>query len=124
MKNDLSERTKDFAIRIIRLCQVLDEKPGINRTLGKQLLRSGTSIGANVAEGAGAQSEADFLTKYSIAVKEAHETDYWLDLLIKAEIINEEMLTGLKQECSELIAILTTICKKMKRKRESVKYKE
>ena len=60
---------------------MLDEKPGINRVLNNQLLRSGTSVGANVAEGAGAQSEADFLTKYSIAVKEARETQYWLDFI-------------------------------------------
>jgi four helix bundle protein len=99
-------------------CQVLDEKPGINRTLGNQLLRAGTSIGANVAEGQGSQSEADFLTKYSIAVKEARETDYWLDLIIKAELLPQKKLTDIKQECSELIAILTTICKKLKDKRK------
>jgi len=79
-KKDLPERTKKFALRIIRLCQALDDNPGVGRTISNQLLRSGTSIGANVAEGAGAQSEADFLTKYSIALKEAHETLYWIDL--------------------------------------------
>jgi four helix bundle protein len=118
MTNDLPDRTKDFALRIIRLCQVLDEKPGVNRTLGNQLLRSGTSVGANVAEGAGAQSEADFLTKYSIAVKEARETQYWLDLITKAELVPESQLADLKQESSELVAILTTICKKLKEKRK------
>ncbi len=118
MKKDLPERTKEFALRIIRLCQVLDEKPGVNRTLGNQLLRSGTSVGANVAEGVGAQSEADFLTKYSIAVKEARETQYWLDLITKAEIVPESLLSDLKQESSELVAILTTICKKLKEKRK------
>ena len=118
MKRDLPDRTKGFALRVIRLCQVLDEKPGINRTLAKQLLRSGTSIGANVAEGEGSQSEADFLTKYSIAVKEARETEYWLDLIIKAELMPVNKLSELKQECSELIAILTTICKKLKEKKK------
>jgi four helix bundle protein len=117
MKSDLPDRTKDFALRIVRLCQVLDEKPGVNRTLGNQLLRSGTSVGANVAEGGGAQSEADFLTKYSIAVKEARETQYWLDLITKAELVPENQLTDLKQESSELVAILTAICKKLKEKK-------
>ncbi len=118
MKRDLPERTKEFALRVIRLCLALDEKPGVNRTLGNQLLRSGTSVGANVAEGGGAQSEADFLTKYSIAVKEARETQYWLDLIAKAELVPEHQLADLKQESSELVAILTTICKKLKEKRK------
>lgn len=116
-KSDLPERTKGFALRIIKLCQVLDDKPGVGWTIAKQLLRSGTSIGANVAEGAGAQSEADFLTKYSISLKEAHETLYWLDLLDKAELLPASRLTDLKQENNELVAILTTICKKLKQKR-------
>ena len=118
MKKDLPDRTKDFALRIIRVCQVLDEKPGINRTLSNQLLRAGTTVGANVAEGEGAQSEADFLTKYSIAVKEARETQYWLELITKAELVPENQLVDIKQESSELVAILTTICKKLKEKRK------
>ena len=63
------------------LCRFLAEKPGVSRTLGNQLLRSGTSIGANVEEGQPAQSEADFVSKYSITCKEARETHYWLRLL-------------------------------------------
>jgi four helix bundle protein len=118
VKKDLGDRTKKFALRVVKLCQVLDEKPGINRVLSNQLLRSGTSVGANVAEGAGAQSEADFLTKYSIAVKEARETQYWLDLLEMAYIVSENQIAELKQECSELVAILTTICIKLKDKRK------
>lgn len=74
MKSDLGDRTKEFALRVIKPCQILDKNQGIGRTLSKQIVRSGTSIGANVTEGAGAQSEADFLTKYSIALKETHET--------------------------------------------------
>jgi four helix bundle protein len=118
MKRDLPDRSKKFALRIVKLCQVLDQKPGINKTLGRQLLRSGTSIGANIAEGEGAQSEADFLTKYSIAVKEAHESLYWLELIEEAELIESARLDGLKQECNELTAILTTICRKLKEKRK------
>ncbi len=112
----LSDRTKEFAIRIIKLCQVIDSKPGIGKLLCKQLLRSGTSIGANIAESEGAQSDADYLTKCSIAVKEARETQYWLDLLIQSEIINENRPKDIKQESDEIVAILTTICKKMKDK--------
>ena len=73
---NLPERTKDFAVSIVSFCQILDDRGGVNRTMGWQLLRCGTSIGANVAEGQGSQSKADFLTKYSIALKEAHETKY------------------------------------------------
>jgi len=115
--SDLPDRTKLFALRIIKLCQYLDKQGGVAKTISNQLLRSGTSIGANVAEGEGAQSEADFLTKYSIALKEAKETQYWLDLLDLSGISEDSELKDLKQECSELVAILMTICKKLKNKR-------
>ncbi len=95
MKVDLPERTKFFALRIIKLCQYLNNESWITRTLGNQLLKAGTSIGANVAEGEGYQSQADFLTKYSIAVKEAHETKYWLDLIIMAELVEETNIKDL-----------------------------
>jgi len=123
MKGDLPERTKKFALRIVKLCQVINKIPGIGWNLGNQLFRSGTSIGANVAEGAGAQSEADFLTKYSIALKEAHETLYWIDLIEQANLLQNNRLIDIRQECNKLVAILTTICKKLKekRKKESVK---
>lgn len=85
MKSDIPERTKDFALRVVKVCQILHEIGGVGRTLSNQLLRSETSIGANVSEGKGAQSEADFLSKYSIAGKEAHETLYWLELISRAE---------------------------------------
>lgn len=81
MKKDLADRTFKFAVRIVRLSMWMDEKPGASRTLSNQLLRSGTSIGANVEEGLAAQSEADFISKYSISCKEARETHYWLRLL-------------------------------------------
>jgi four helix bundle protein len=114
MKSDLPERTFVFATRVIRLCLVLDEKPGVSRTLGNQLLRSGTSIGANVEEGQAAQSKADFVAKYSIACKEARETLYWLRLLAATEILPSARLKELEQECHELIAILTAITKKVR----------
>lgn len=116
---DLCERTFQFALRIVNLCQELQKKPGVGRTLANQLLRSGTSIGANVEEGQAAQSEADFASKYSIARKEARETHYWLRLLSEARIVSPDNLVDLMNECSELIAILTSIVKKVQTKKRS-----
>lgn len=118
-RRDLPERTFQFALRIVKLCQFLDEKPGVNRVLAKQLLRSGTSVGANVEEGQAAQTEPDFLTKYSIACKEARETYYWLRLLSAAEVLPQERLRELRQECNELVAILTATVKKLKDRRHA-----
>jgi four helix bundle protein len=98
----------------VRLCQSLDERPGVARTIGRQWLRSGTSIGANVEEGQAGQSRADFTSKYSIACKEARETHYWLRLLASNEIVPEADVQDLLGECNQLIAILTTIIKNTK----------
>lgn len=112
---DITQRTFQFAVRVVRLCQVLDERPGVARVLGKQLLRSGTSIGANVEEGQGGQSRADFASKLAIACKEARETHYWLRLLIASGVMPEKRITSLLRECDEIVSILTTIAKKAKR---------
>ncbi len=72
----ITDRTFEFAVPIVNLCKVLDEKPGIGRTLAKQLIRSGTLIGANVEESQAAQSTADFISKLEISLKEARETRY------------------------------------------------
>jgi four helix bundle protein len=77
-------------------------------------LRSGTSIGANLAEGQGAQSDPDFLTKLSISLKETYETQYWLELIMLANVIPPNRLNDLKAECDELAAIFTSIVKKLK----------
>ena len=119
MKSDLPDRTFKFAQRIVKLCQHLDSSPGISRSLANQLLRSGTSIGANVEEGQGSQSEADFVSKYSIACKEARETHYWLRLIAATEMLDSKNLDPLTQECDEIIAILTTIIKRLKTKLQS-----
>jgi four helix bundle protein len=113
-KHDLPERTFEFARRVVKLCQLLDQTPGVSRTLANQLLRSGTSIGANVEEGQAGQSRADFLSKLSIACKEARETHYWLRLLATTEIVREAHVSELLDEADQLIAILTTIIKKTK----------
>ena len=114
VKSDIPARTFEFARRVVVLCPVLDASPGVSRTLAGQLLHSGTSIGANVKEAQASQSEADFISKYSIACKEARETHYWLRLLVATEILPEIRLNDLEAECSELIAILSAIIKKMR----------
>ncbi|NJO94450.1 MAG: four helix bundle protein [Hydrococcus sp. RM1_1_31] len=89
---DIRERTFNFAIRIGKLCQILDEKPGVGRTLGQQLLCSGTFIGANLEEAQAGQSKADFIHKNAIILKEARETLYWLRLVAATNIISAEKL--------------------------------
>jgi four helix bundle protein len=108
---DIRKRTFRFGLRVVQLCQILDERPGVGRTLGKQLLRSGTSVGANIHEAQAGQSKLDFISKNAIALKEAHETAYWLDLICEAGIVQPNQLNALRAECNELIAILTTIVK-------------
>lgn len=100
-----------FSVRVVKLCQVLDERTGVGRTLSRQLLRSGTSIGANVEEAQADQSHADFLAKYSIALKEARETYYWLRLVAECKLVPATRLGEITQECNELVGILTTIVK-------------
>lgn len=106
---DILQRTFEFAVRVVRLCQHLDEQGYSGRTLGKQLLRSGTSIGANVEEAQAGQSRADFIHKYSLALKEARETHYWLRLLIAAAVLPESRIAPLVAEADELRRILGAI---------------
>lgn len=110
----IKDRTFQFAVRIVKLCQHLEKSGGIARTLSNQLLRSGTSIGANVEEGQAGQSKADFISKNYIALKEARETLYWLKLLAATEIIPESRLTPIAQEAEEITRILGAIIVKAK----------
>lgn len=106
-------KSKDFALRIIKFYQFLTSTQNPNREyiLSKQVLRSGTSIGANLREARRAQSTADFLSKAYIALKEADETSYWLELLLGGEYITEDMFTSIHNDCEEIIKLLTTIIK-------------
>jgi four helix bundle protein len=106
---DIRERTFDFSLRIIRLCQQLEEQAGVARTLSWQLLRSGTSIGANVEEAQAGQSKLDFISKNAIALKEARETVYWLRLLTGSKIVPLERLSELQNEADELARIIGAI---------------
>ncbi len=116
---EIKERTFQFSIRIVRLCQTLDASPGVARTLANQLLRSGTSIGANVEEAHGGQSKADFIAKMYIACKEARETHYWLRLLIATDLVAAPKLGELVDESNQLVAILTSIVKNARKKRSN-----
>lgn len=114
MKTDLPDRTFEFAWRIVKLCQLLEEQRGVSQTLGRQLIRSGTSIGANIEEGHASHSRKDFALKCNIACREARETLYWLRLIAESDIVPADRLKPLMEECNELIAILTTIVKKVR----------
>ncbi|MEK6525626.1 MAG: four helix bundle protein [Nitrospirota bacterium] len=111
---DIMERTYAFALSIVRLCQQLDKKPGVNRILALQLLRSGTSIGANVEEAQAGQSKADFSSKISIALKEARETRYWLRLIGDSGMVDLGTLGPLRKEADELSKILGAIASRSK----------
>ena len=104
------EKSYAFAVRVVKLCRqlIVTQKEFV---LSKQLLRSGTSIGANVREGEDGQSRADFLHKFSIALKEANETSYWLDLLHDTGFINDEEYESIQTDCMELKKLLTSIVK-------------
>ena len=114
MKNeekDLAERTKKFARRIIRLFVALPREP-VAQVLGKQALRSGTSVGANYREADRARSKAEFVSKIGDCLKEADETLYWLELLSDEKIVATSRLAPLIQEANELVSILVTISKR------------
>ena len=110
MSNAIAEKSFDFAVSIYSLAKKLRQAHS-EFDLSKQLLRSGTSIGANVAEGERAQSKADFISKMAIALKEANETDFWLRLLHKVGLIDESDFIGYRKDNNELIALLTSITK-------------
>jgi four helix bundle protein len=110
---DLRTRTSEFALRIIRLYVSLP-KTTESQVIGKQVLRSGTSIGAHYREGYRAKSDADIVHKFETALQELDETDYWLDLLIKANIVPAQKVEPLIRETNELLAIFVTIVTKIK----------
>ncbi len=112
---DLRTRTADFALRIVKLYVSLP-KTTEAQVLGKQVLRSGTSIGAHYREGHRAKSDADIINKFENALQELDETDYWLELLVKASIIPAQKANPLHKETDELLAIFTTIVTKIKKR--------
>ena len=110
MKSTIESKSFLFAVRIAKLCRYLQEQKK-EYILSKQLLRSGTSIGANVAESQQAQSRPDFVSKLNIALKEAVETNYWLRLLYASEYLTESEFSSVIEDCRELEKMLTSIVK-------------
>lgn len=111
-ENIVAVKSFAFALRIIKAYKYLAQQN--EYVLSKQLLRSGTSIGANCREAKNAQSRSDFINKLSIALKEADETAYWLELLHEGGIIEEQSYTSIYNDCTELIKLLTSIIKTTK----------
>ena len=114
-KNELQERFKQFALRIIRLCQALP-KDKTTDVIGGQLLRAGTSSGANYRAACRAKSTADFIYKLGIVEEELDESLYWMELLIEAEIVTENLLNNLMNEGNELLSIIISSIKTAKDK--------
>ena len=107
---DLKARTKEFALRILRLYRALPAN-GEARILGKQVLRSGTSVGANYRAACRARSKAEFIAKLGIVLEEADETIFWLELLLEGGIVKREKLSDLLKEAHELMSIfVTSLC--------------
>ncbi len=112
---DLKRRTMAFAVRIVKLYGALP-KTTAAQVIGKQLLRSGTSVGAHYREGMRARSTAEFVSKIEGGLQELEETDYWVELLVEAEIVHPNRLADLRKEINELTAILVTCAKNAKQK--------
>lgn len=112
-KNIIKEKSFAFAIDIVNLYKVLSEKKEF--VLSRQVLRSATSIGANVRESEHAQSKADFIHKLSISLKEANETEYWLDLLYETKYLSDVEFQNIKPKIIELLRLLTSIIKTSKK---------
>ena len=112
-KNIIKEKSFAFALRIMKLNRFLSEEKR-EFVLSKQLLRSGTAVGALVRESEQAESKADFIHKMAIALKEANETDYWIELLFQSKIINQKEYESIKPDAVELIKLLTSIIKTSK----------
>jgi four helix bundle protein len=115
MDKNLRERTKQFALRVIRLYSALPQK-GATLVLGTQILKSGTSVGAHYREAQRAKSNADFISKIEGALQELDETTYWLELLGDSGIVKRVRLNSLHEEANELISIFVTIVKRVKSK--------
>jgi four helix bundle protein len=113
---DLGDRTKKFALRVIRLFASLPRAKEEARVMGRQLLRSGTSVGAHYREARRARSNAEFISKMKGALQELDESVYWMELLVDAGLVRAQKLAPLMDEASELIAIFVTSVRTAKRR--------
>jgi four helix bundle protein len=121
MRQDLRKRTKEFALRVIRLYSSLPYSSIVAQVIGKQVLRSGTSVGAHYREAFRSRSDAEFVSKIQGGLQELEETVYWFELLIESNLIAETKLQNLLQEASELTAIFISSVNKIKQKQEKRK---
>ena len=112
-EKDLKIRTKAFALRIVRMFSQLP-KTAEAQVMGKQVLRSGTSVGANCREANRSRSDAEFIAKIGDCLKELDETEYWLELLVESKIVSSQRMAELLDETNQFLAILTTISKNTK----------
>ena len=119
-KRDITERTFQFAVRIVNLSDVLARRSRAGEKLSSQVIRAGTSIGANVEEAQAAESRADFVHKYRIALKEARETKYWLRLVVGAGLISEKSIEALRTEADEISKIVAKIIINARKRRIAV----
>lgn len=113
-KRDLKPRTKAFALRVIRMYSKLTKSDTLAQVLGKQVLRSGTSVGANYRDASPARSKAEFIAKVGDCLKEIEETEYWLELIVDSGLVSPPKMADLLDETRQLIAIFTTIDKRSK----------
>lgn len=111
-RKDLKLRAKEFALRVIRMYSKLSKSDTVAQVLGKQVLRSATSFGADYREASRARSKAEFVSKVGDATREIEEPEYWLELLVDSQCVSVEKMFDLLKEARELIASLTTISKK------------
>ena len=119
-ENIIKDKSYAFALRVIKAYKFLSEKQR-EFVLSKQILRSGTSVGALIREGEHAQSRADFINKMNIALKEANETEYWLMLLKDSDYIDENSFVSIHKDCAELVKMLISIVKTTKESNENKK---
>lgn len=105
--DEMKSRTKQLSLRVMRLVRAL-EKTVVGNVIGKQVLRSGTSVGANYRAACRARSDREFLAKLSIVIEEADETAYWLELIMDDEMIPEKQVKPLHNECEEIIAMMVS----------------
>ena len=120
--NVVVQKSYAFSLRCVKLYKYLCSRDG-NYIIGKQLLRSGTSIGANVREALRAQTRPDFITKLNVALKEASETEYWIELLRDSDYISSSQSESMLADCVELLKILTSIVKKSKENSDTIRIK-
>ncbi|MBS1817981.1 MAG: four helix bundle protein [Acidobacteria bacterium] len=114
---ELRERTFEFACRIVRLCRRLSQTPNVQRQISAQLLRAGTSVGANLKEAKSAHTRKEFSCKLALVLREAREASYWLRLIQATGLVNEAQIRGLVREADELVAIFTVAARKSKENR-------